>query len=223
MPDLIIRKRPSETGIPPNLVLYGTARGTPSESVSVDISWRWEDEEEMKWQPLGSTTPGNTLSVPFDPKGREVRLRMVPKNEFGVESSQAVETVFGPGPSLELATMTVIAGENLTARSLVDLYQDGPDIKARHADATDNTRPAEAFIADAVGSGDDVLVYFSGNVNNGLSGLTPGLKLYLSETPGGVTHTPITTGVGKLVQEVGHALSASSMIFEPQIAVELNS
>ena len=62
-------------------------------------------------------------------------------------------------------------------------------------------------------------VYLFGKLT-GLSGMTPGAKQFLS-TSGARTETAPSTG-GYIVQEVGIALSATEMKFEPQQIILLN-
>jgi hypothetical protein len=62
---------------------------------------------------------------------------------------------------------------------------------------------------------------FFDDSNTALTGLTPGLTYYLSVTSGGVTTTPTTT-TGQIVQEVGFAVSATTLrvnIQEPIIRI----
>ena len=76
------------------------------------------------------------------------------------------------------------------------------------ADATDNTKPAELLIiekptattATCVSTGD----------HNIFSGLTSGSIYYLSTTPGAITTTP-PNGSGNIVQEVGVAISTTTL------------
>lgn len=224
MADLILRRRLSEATVARGIALNGVVYTVATPAVAENISWRWEDDETMVPEFLTIATNGQAVTVPFDLKGRSIRLFKISQTADGVESDrdikEAVQTVFIPPADPELASLTVPAGEDLTARNFVHLYNDGGTLKARKADATDNTRPAAAFIAADALTGQDVTVYFGGNVLTGLSGLTPGAVLYLSETAGGITATPVS-GAGKLSQEVGRALSATSMIFEPQASVEL--
>jgi hypothetical protein len=102
---------------------------------------------------------------------------------------------------------------------VVNIWNDSGTPKVRKADADDPTKYAQGFILADVLNGEDVIVYLSGKVT-GLSGLTPGALQFLSSTGGQVTATP-PTGSGKIVQQLGTALSSTTMNFEPQPAVQL--
>lgn len=115
---------------------------------------------------------------------------------------------------------TVLASENLAAGDLVNLWTDSGAIKVRKADASTSGKEAVGFVLAAVTSGNNATVYFDGTIT-GLTGLTPGTKYYLSaSTPGGEVTTAPTTS-GNVVQEVGYALSATELTFEPQSSVKL--
>lgn len=200
------------------------------EPIEVELVLSDLDNPDIPDIVMGMAVPGTTFEYHYETFSttRNLRVYANPVMDEGsrkyLSHSRALETadLEVGSPSLEAANaLTVIAGESLTGGNLIDLYNDGGILKARRSDATDNTRPAEAFVKDTVLTGEDVAVYFAGNVITGLSALTQGGLLFLSETPGGVTHTPITAGTGKISQQVGQALSATSMIFQPQAAIEL--
>jgi hypothetical protein len=155
--------------------------------------------------------------VPLDPEeiGVERSWKFVTYGQEVADAAAITFTTEGEG-----GRVTAIASEALLRGALVHLFNDSGTLKVRNADATDNTRPARGFV-DAVADVDDqVTVYFGGETVRGLESLTPGGDLYLSENPGGVTHTP-PTGAGKIVQPVGTASSATEFVFEPQEPVEL--
>jgi len=55
----------------------------------------------------------------------------------------------------------------------------------------------------------------------GLSGLTPGQKVYVSRSAaGGLTQSLAGFVATEFVYQVGHAISATEMIFEPQFLYE---
>ena len=58
-------------------------------------------------------------------------------------------------------------------------------------------------------------IYTSGNHLTGLTGMTPGARQYLATTAGARTETAPSTA-NNVVQMVGVASSASSLIFEPE-------
>lgn len=108
-------------------------------------------------------------------------------------------------------TSTVVAGENLSAGDLVNIYDNSGTPTARKADATTSGKEACGFVLTAVTSGNNASVYHEGSIT-GLSGLTAG-RYYLSTTAGGVTATP-PSAAGNVVQFVGIATSSSTISFE---------
>jgi len=217
----------SETGDALTLALSGIPFAT-TEVTFVDIWWAYEDDisaDGYQRVYLGAFEVGATQSVPFPQTSRQVRFWQHSRIGTGVESQLNFDTmeqvVFTPSATPEGSIgQTIVAAETLTRGMLIDLYDDGGTLKARKSDATDNTRLADAFVDADVSIGANGTAYFAGSIVRGLSGLTQGEALFLSETSGGVTHTP-PTGTGKVVQQVGTALSVSSFVFDPQEPVEL--
>jgi hypothetical protein len=109
--------------------------------------------------------------------------------------------------------VTVCASfENLTAGDFVNLFLSGGVIQARKADATTNGKPAHGFVLANVVSPANATVFRESSDNTALAGLTIGSDYYLSTTAGGVTVTP-PPAAGNIVQALGTADSASSMVF----------
>jgi hypothetical protein len=107
-------------------------------------------------------------------------------------------------------TYSGTAAENLSAGAFVYVRSDG---QIANASAAAGGNAAIGFVLSAVTSGAAALVYFEGR-NTALSGLTPGARVYLSDTTaGGFTTTPVT-GTGKLHQFLGRAVTATSLAFE---------
>lgn len=119
----------------------------------------------------------------------------------------------GIGPT----TVTIPATEAIGAGKLVNFYWNSGVMSARLADASTAGKRANGYAIAAASSGANVTVYRSG-VNSQVSGLS-GVDVYLATTPGGVTSTA-PTGAGQLVQLVGSALSATSLVFSQGIDVE---
>ena len=116
----------------------------------------------------------------------------------------------GLGPDAK----TMVAFEALAARDLVNVNSAG---QVRKADAS-NDRQAHGFVLAAISATASGTVFFE-NTITGLSGLTPGSRYFLSDSvAGGITLTPVTAGAGKISQEVGVAISATELSFEPQTA-----
>jgi hypothetical protein len=113
----------------------------------------------------------------------------------------------------------VTASEAIFAGAIVSLWSNSGVLNVQKANATDTTEPADAFAPLAIGNGAAGIVVFNG-VNTAISGLTPGVRQYLSLTDGIVTATP-PSSVGNIIQSVGVALSATRLMFRPAPGVKL--
>ena len=102
---------------------------------------------------------------------------------------------------------------------MVNIWSDAGIAKVQKADAGTN-KQADAFVLTVAVIGTNVQIYFVG-INDQLSLLTPGSKYFLSETPGGITTTPPTSGAGKISQYVGKSTSLNEIAFQPFAPVEL--
>jgi len=114
----------------------------------------------------------------------------------------------------KLQAISVVTSETLAAGDFVNLWYDVSVLKARKADATTNAKRAHGFVESIVTSGQTAVVFLSG-VNTAVSALTPGTDYYLATSPGTVTATPPSTS-GNLVQRIGPARSATSVLFQPE-------
>jgi len=120
----------------------------------------------------------------------------------------------------EIGSAAVVAGEDLAAWDVVEVYNDAGTPKARKSSAASGTpRSAVAFTKTAILTGVTGKVYFEG-VLSGQVGLTPGARQYLSETFGAITATPIV-GAAKLHQFIGKAISATEVDFDPDDVIVL--
>ena len=116
-------------------------------------------------------------------------------------------------------TQVVQASEALNAGHFVNIYDGGAGVfRCRKADASTSGKEANGFVLAAVSSGSNATVYQVGSANNQLSGLTPS-KYYLSTTTAGGVQTTIPTGSGQVVQELGVASSATTLVFTPKAAI----
>jgi hypothetical protein len=112
-------------------------------------------------------------------------------------------------------TYTGNAAENLAAGDLVYVTATGTVAKA-DASASNASKTAVGFVLTAVTNGNPATVYLEG-INDSLSGLTVGSRYFLSgTTAGGITATAPSTA-GHVVQLVGVAVSANSLVFRPEI------
>lgn len=127
-------------------------------------------------------------------------------------------TMFPAG--IGATTVSAPTSENLTAGNFVNLYNNGGTLTVRKADATTNTKPAHGFVLANSTSPASATVYMLGQKNTALSGMTIGADQYLNTTAGGVTATPPSTA-GNVVQRLGTALSATELVFDNALTVEV--
>jgi hypothetical protein len=117
----------------------------------------------------------------------------------------------GVGPD----TASIVTSENLAVGNLVNVYDNAGTPTARKADATAEGKECHGFVLAATTSPAAALVYFEGKIT-GLTGLTAGVRQYVSaSTPGGVTATA-PSSAGNVAQCVGLAISTTVLSFEPQ-------
>lgn len=110
-----------------------------------------------------------------------------------------------------------MAAEDLAIRCIVYVKADG---QLALADATAEAKEAVGFVAAPYAAAALATYSLTGSIISGLAGLTPGATYYLNTTPGAITITPPST-VGNVVQAVGVALSATSLLFAPQAPITL--
>lgn len=117
----------------------------------------------------------------------------------------------GVGPDIEV----VVASEALAAGALVNLWNNSGTLNVRNADASvaAGGKRAHGYVLAAVAGGGSASVYFLGR-NTGVSGLTAGLRYFLSNTtPGGYLSTAPSTS-GHCIQSVGVSISATDINIE---------
>lgn len=124
----------------------------------------------------------------------------------------------GVGPD----TKSIVASETIASGAFVNLFDSAGTIKVRNADASSNGKEAHGFVLVGGAAAASLTVYFEGT-NTALTGLTLGVKYFLSHsTPGGVLVAgSLSTTAGHIIQEIGQALSTTEISFEPQATVEL--
>jgi len=115
-------------------------------------------------------------------------------------------------------TATITASETLAAGDWVNVWNDASTAKVRKADATTAGKEVHGFVLSAVNSGNPATVYFEGT-NTQVTGQTPG-PVYL-QTTAGAGGTTIPSASGNVVQQVGVAVSATSVNFERNTPVVL--
>jgi hypothetical protein len=125
-----------------------------------------------------------------------------------------------PYPQLRAAArLDIPALVDLTAGDMVNIVTSGGVSKAQRANATDASRPADGFVAAAHVAGSIAAVFALTGLHLNVSGLTPGTTYFLATADGAITATA-PSGSGNLVQVVGKALSATALMFLPQIGVK---
>jgi hypothetical protein len=111
-------------------------------------------------------------------------------------------------------TAQIVASENLAAGDFVNVWNDAGTAKVRKADATTTGKQCDGFVLGSFSSAATATVYFEGT-NTQVSAATAGL-VYLSTSAGSFTSTAPNTA-GNIVQNIGVAVSATAINFEPKI------
>ena len=113
----------------------------------------------------------------------------------------------GVGPD----TTVVNATEALNAGDLVNIFDDGGSPGARLADRS-NSRKAHGFVLAAVAIANPATVFLD-TTNTALAALSIGADYFLGVS-GAIELTPTTTQ-GEILQQVGFAIAATELSFEP--------
>jgi hypothetical protein len=169
--------------------------------------------------PSSVSTPGEILGLAKSVFGATFNLT---DGTFGDAANVPQITVNSEGlvtsvvlvPIAVLASGTATASEALTAGNLCNVYSNAGVATIRKADATDDTKPANAFVIANVLISGTATWYGPAQLDTAVSGLTPGTTYFLDTTPGGVTVTP-PASAGNLIQKVGFAKSATELMFDP--------
>lgn len=136
----------------------------------------------------------------------------------GLDSSGRIDNSMMPS-GIGADTEVMASSENLSAGDLVNIWNDSGTRKVRKADAS-NGRRAHGFVLDAVTSPANATVYLSGDIT-GLTSLTPGVAYYLSGSAAGAATSTAPSTAGYISQEIGIAVSATSIAFEQQMPITL--
>lgn len=113
-------------------------------------------------------------------------------------------------------TVTLPASEALAAGAYVNIYSNAGTPSVRNADGSTAAKQADGFVLAAVASGATATVYLAG-INTAVTGQTVGL-VYLG-TAAGVGATVGASTAGQTFQQIGIALGATSVQFEPQLPI----
>lgn len=124
-------------------------------------------------------------------------------------------------PASVANVVTVVeANEELEPGEFVYVFDDAGTPKTALAVAGVGGNPALGYVLDHWYAADMAVVFLSG-LDSALSGLTPGQRVYLSDTVPGAPKTTPVTGAGKLHQFLGRAVSATELNFDPDDEIEL--
>lgn len=115
-------------------------------------------------------------------------------------------------------TAAIECTEDLSAGDFVNVY-DATGQKCRKADATTTGKECHGFVLSGYTSGQTATVYFEGT-NTGVTSKTPGARQFLGTTAGAAVETAPSSS-GNVVQQLGVAISATAISFEPQPAITL--
>jgi hypothetical protein len=189
-----------------------------------NATWKlqWKKSGDSLWTQLpgpldAEDVPPLTIQTGLIAASGSIDVQVAYVTASQVSPWSATTTVSVAAPSTVATTLT--ASEALTAGQIVSIWSSSGAAKVRKANATDDTKSAHGFVLANVLSGATATIYLPGQVVTGLVGLTPGATYYLDTTGGAITDTQPSTS-GNLVQRVGFALSATTLLFEPEILSE---
>lgn len=132
-------------------------------------------------------------------------------NLIATNSAGQIDTTFLPA-GLEISTESIVVAEALAAGDLINIHVVTGTRTARKADAS-NGRMAHGYVLTSVANAGTATVYKTGKLT-GKTGLTPGSLQFLSgSSAGGITAAPAMTS-GFILQEIGYAVDATSILFE---------
>lgn len=135
-----------------------------------------------------------------------------------LDSSGRIDSSMMPS-GIGADTEVMATSENLSSGDLVNIWNDSGTRKARKADAS-NGRRAHGFVLAGTTSPNNATVYLSGDIT-GLTSLTPGAAYYLSGSTAGAATATSPSTAGQLSQEIGIAVSATAIAFQPQQPITL--
>lgn len=116
---------------------------------------------------------------------------------------------------------TMVTSENLAAGAFVNAYSNAGVVTARNADATNPAKEADGFVLTASTSPATNIVYRLSQTNTQLSSLTAGSRYYLSDSSVGAASLTVPSTAGHIVQELGVAMSTTSLEFKPKSPITL--
>lgn len=133
-----------------------------------------------------------------------------------LDAAGKLDSTFMPA-GLAVDAITVLASETIAAGAMVNVYNNAGTLNVRNADQSTASRGkyCNGFCNVGISSAASGTVTFSGIVS-GQTALTPGATQFLG-TAGAIT-TTVNVTAGQICQEVGYALSATTMQFYPGYA-----
>lgn len=115
---------------------------------------------------------------------------------------------------------TAAASEALSAGALVNLYNNGGALGMRNADSGTPGKEAHGFVLTAVASGATGTYYLPGSTNTAVTARTIGARQFLGAVGALVETAPTTSGSAS--QLVGVAVSATQVVFNPQMPIAIS-
>jgi len=115
--------------------------------------------------------------------------------------------------SISNVVVVAEADEALGAGDVVHLFDDAGTTKVALASAETTGEPAIGYVLDSWLAGENAVVFLSG-LNDQVSGLTAGQRIYLGVTAGDSVTSPVT-GADRIHQFLGRAIASTSYNFEP--------
>lgn len=186
--------------------LYRALYGSPGEAHSIGEAFVQVDSSVFKFL------------LPATYIGQEIFFRFVSVGENLANATTYSYTPNGRGRNTAGAIVAVPATADLPAGTPVNLFTNAGQLAAQGADATDDSKPVNGITSTAVSSGAaGPVVTTPGTTVYGLSGLTPGATYYVA-AGGGLTDTA-PSGSGEVVQVVGVASSATTLVYGPGTAL----
>lgn len=135
-----------------------------------------------------------------------------------LDGTGRLDTSFMP-VGIAADTNSIISSENLAAGDFVNIYNNAGTANCRKADASTSGKEAHGFVLSAVTSPAAATVYAEGS-NTQCSGLTPGVQ-FLSAAIAGKSTSTAPSGTGKVVQNLGIAVSATVINFQQNLPIVL--
>jgi hypothetical protein len=155
----------------------------------------------------------------FAPSNAPARYDRSNEQQFRGQVAAALGRVADASAPVALAAR-MAASEDIADGALCNIWSNAGVCELRNADNSDADKCADVFVLKGAAAGGAPILYGPGGVDTAVTGLTPGATYWLG-AGGAVTDTPPTSEhSGAVVQFVGKALSATSLLFlrgEPTI------